>query len=100
MPLAKKSTVAAVIPLHTLRPGIPRNAGPAWSGIPARLTPELWPGISRNTQDEFRDYADKLSALAAYGDDKSVSGSSQKLDELLEKLHSSDLASAASRRAS
>jgi hypothetical protein len=38
-----------VIPPHTPRPGILRNGGPAWTGIPARLAPELWPGISRNT---------------------------------------------------
>ncbi len=28
-----------------------RNGGPAWTGIPARLAPEPWPGINRNTQD-------------------------------------------------
>jgi DNA replication protein DnaC len=39
-----------VIPLHTPRPGIPRNGGPAWTGIAARLAPELWPGINRNTR--------------------------------------------------
>jgi len=50
LPSGKKITVAAVIPLHTPRPGILRNGGPAWTGIAARLAPELWPGINRNTQ--------------------------------------------------
>ncbi|MGQ0428764.1 MAG: hypothetical protein ACT4UQ_02380, partial [Gammaproteobacteria bacterium] len=27
-----------------------RNRGPASTGMPARHGPELWPGISRNTQ--------------------------------------------------
>jgi hypothetical protein len=44
------------------------------------------------TQDEFKGYAQKLTALAAYGDDKAVSGSTQQLQELLEKLRSTDLA--------
>jgi hypothetical protein len=57
LPRGKKITVAAVIPLHTPRTGIPRNSGPAWTGIPARLAPELWPGINRNTHT-FRSIAD------------------------------------------
>jgi hypothetical protein len=40
-----------VIPLHTPRPGIRRNGGPAWTGIAARLAPELWPGMDRNTHE-------------------------------------------------
>ncbi|MCC7330727.1 MAG: hypothetical protein IT484_11360 [Gammaproteobacteria bacterium] len=48
----KETTVAAVIPPHTPRPAILRNGGPAWTGILARLAPELWPGINRNTQAE------------------------------------------------
>ena len=50
MPPGKSITIAAVIPLHSNRPGILRNGGPAWTGIPARHAPELWPGINRNTQ--------------------------------------------------
>jgi len=43
---------------------------------------------SSMTQDEFGAYAQKLTALALYGDNGAVSGSTQRLQELLEKLHS------------
>ena len=39
------------------------------------------------TEDDFKAYAEKLSALATYGDDKEVAGSPQQLQDLVEKLH-------------
>ncbi|HUI60830.1 MAG TPA: hypothetical protein VLX90_11430 [Steroidobacteraceae bacterium] len=46
----------------------------------ARLNPAM-------TEEDFKGYTEKLSALATYGDDKDVTGSPEQLQELVDKLH-------------